>query len=318
MKTTAVCIVNYNTRDLLRACIRSVLSEKPTEIIVVDNASTDGSADMLKAEFPSVKLICLEKNIGYGAASNRAVEYCYADYVLLLNSDTVVKPGALRTLSRYLEAHKLTAVVGPRISNTDGTLQTSCFHFPTPIHVFLYLSGLYRWIPRIPILNKRTLQSNAGDAARGVPWVLGAALAFRRLTFEAVGGFDESFFMYFEEVDLCQRLARKGQQVHFAPEAEVIHVGGASTVQHRASMNLEYFVSLEMFYRKHYPKLLLSELIFIVKLFAFLHLVRDLFLLRMTRSARKKSDLRTKLGMHQDLLFGRWKGRASRRTIVPA
>src|SRR5215213_1042180 len=105
MKTTAVCIVNYNTHDLLRACLLSVLAEAPTEIVVVDNASTDGSADMVKVEFASVKLISLEKNIGYGAAANRAVEHCYADYVLLLNSDTVMKPGALRTMSRYLEAH---------------------------------------------------------------------------------------------------------------------------------------------------------------------------------------------------------------------
>lgn len=318
MKTTAVCIINYNTRELLRACLHSVLAENPTEIVVVDNASTDGSAEMVKAEFPSVKLIRLGRNIGYGAASNRAAEHCYADYILLLNSDTVVKPGTLRVLNRYLEAHKLAAVVGPRISNTDGTPQTSCFHFPTPLHILLYLSGCYRWIPRIPVLKRRTLQASAKDSARIVPWVLGAALAFRRLTFEAVGGFDESFFMYFEEVDLCQRLARKGQQVHFAPEAEVVHVGGASTQQERTSMNLAYFASLETFYRKHYPKILLSELVFIVKLFAFFHLVRDMLRLRTTRDAVKKSDLRTNLTMHQDLLSGRWKRGASRGTIVPA
>lgn len=318
MKTTAVCIINYNTRDLLRACLQSVLAESPTEIIVVDNASSDGSADMVMVEFPTVKLICLEKNIGYGAASNLAVERCYADYILLLNSDTVVKPGALRALSRYLEVHKLAAVIGPRISNPDGTPQTSCFHFPTPLHILLYLSGLYRWIPRIPLLKERTLQAHAKDPARVVPWVLGAALAFRRLTFELVGGFDRLFFMYFEEVDLCQRLARKGQQVHFVPEAEVIHVRGASTEQARTAMNIEYFASLEAFYRKHYPKPLLSALVFIVKFFAFLHLMRDALRLPMTRNAVKRSALRTNLIMHQDLLSGRWQRGASRRTIVPA
>lgn len=316
MKTTAVCIINYNTRELLRACLQSVLPEFPTEIIVADNASSDGSADMVRAEFPAVKLIRLEKNIGYGAAANLAVERCYADYILLLNSDTVVTPGTLRALSRYLEVHKLAAVVGPRISNSDGTPQTSCFHFPTPVHILLYLSGLYRWIPRIPFIRKRTLQANAQNTNRVVPWVLGAALAFRRLTFESIGGFDQSFFMYFEEVDLCQRLARKGQQVHFAPEAEVIHVGGASTAQARTAMNLEYFASLETFYRKHYPKLRLSELVFIVKFFAFLHLIRDGLRLPMTRNAVKRSNLRTNLVMHQDLLSGRWQRGASRGTVI--
>jgi N-acetylglucosaminyl-diphospho-decaprenol L-rhamnosyltransferase len=238
--------------------------------------------------------------------------------VLLLNSDTLVTPGALRALSRYLEAHKLAAVVGPRVSNPDGTPQTSCFHFPTPVHIFLYLSGTYRWIPRIPFVRKRTLQAQAKDPDRIVPWALGAALAFRRLTFESVGGFDKSFFMYFEEVDLCQRLARKGQQVHFVPEAEVIHVGGASTEQARTAMNLEYFASLETFYRKHYPKLLLSELVFLVKFFAFLHLMRDALRLPMTRNAVKRSDLRMNLVMHQDLLSGRWQRGSGRGTIVPA
>jgi GT2 family glycosyltransferase len=251
-------------------------------------------------------LISLEKNIGYGAAANRAVEHCYADYVLLLNSDTVMKPGALRTMSRYLEAHNPAALLGPRISNTDNTQQTSCFHFPTPLHIFFYLSGLYKWIPTLPVLKKRSLQANSIHAARVVPWVLGAALAFRRLTFEAVGGFDESFFMYFEEVDLCQRLSRKGQQVHFVPEAEILHVGGASTEQERARMNLQYFASLAKYYRKHYPRLFLLELVLIVKFFAFLGLARDFLLLKTTRDAARQSDLKTNLTVHQGLLFSGW------------
>jgi GT2 family glycosyltransferase len=312
MKTTAVCIVNYNTRDLLRACLHSTLAENPNQIVVVDNASTDGSAAMVKAEFPSVKLISLEKNIGYGAASNRAVESCYADHILLLNGDILMKPGTLRTLSRYLEAHKFAAVLGPRIYNTDGTLQTSCFYFPTPLQIFLYLSGFYRWIPRIPLLQKRSLQAGSASSARVVPWVLGAALAFRRLTFEAMGGFDESFFMYFEEVDLCQRLSKKGQQIHFAPEAEIIHVGGASTEQERARMNLQYFASLAKYYRKHYPKLFLLELVLMVKFFAFLGLARDFLLLKTTRDAVKQLDLKTRLIVHQGLLFSGWN-----RTRVP-
>jgi GT2 family glycosyltransferase len=319
MKTTAICIVNYNTRDLLRTCLHSVLEENPDEIIVVDNASTDGSAAMVKAEFRMVRLISLEKNIGYGAASNRAIEDCRADHILLLNADTILSPRSLRTLSCYLETHKNASILGPRICNADGTIQTSCFHFPAPLHIFLYLSGLYKLIPHIPGMRNRTLQaSSASNSARIVPWVLGAALAFRRETFERVGGFDESFFMYFEDVDLSYRLSGDGQQVHFVPEAEIIHVGGASTEQQRASMQLQYFASLEQFYRKHYSNFLLSELVLIVKFFAFLRLARHLLLLQTTRDVRKQSDLRTNLAVDQDLLFGRWNRHANRRSIIPA
>jgi GT2 family glycosyltransferase len=268
MKTTAVCIVNYNTRSLLRDCLHSVVQENPAETVVVDNASTDGSAEMAAAEFPAVTFIRLSENIGYGAAANQAVAYSGTDYVLLLNSDTRLKQGTVPALSNYLETNECAAVVGPRLVNPDGSLQTSSFHFPTPIHIFLYLTNLYNFIPHTPVLRKRSLQVLPGSSARRVPWVLGAALAFRRRVFDSASGFDESFFMYFEEVDLCYRLARQGWQVHFAPVTEVIHVGGASTKQCGPEMSGQYFTSLTQFYRKHYSWLRLAELTLMVNFFA--------------------------------------------------
>ena len=151
VKTIAVCIINYNTRDLLRECLHSVLAQNTDEIVVVDNASTDHSVEMMKAEFPLIPLIALQKNVGYGAASNRGIETCSSEQIVLLNADTRMKPGSLQTLRYYLEDHPEAAIIGPRILNPDGTLQTSCFHFPTPLHIFLYISGLYRSIPRLPI-----------------------------------------------------------------------------------------------------------------------------------------------------------------------
>jgi len=318
MGTTAVCIVNYNTRDLLRACLRSVLSERPGEITLIDNASTDGSVEMVQEEFPSVRLIRLDGNLGYGAAANRAVENCRSDYVLLLNSDTLLKPGALEALSSYLDKHELASMIGPQIVSPDGKIQTSRFYFPTPLHVFLYLSNWYRFIPRLPIARRRSLQAASASPAIMVPWVLGAALAFRRERFETIGGFDEEFFMYFEEVDLCYRLSTAGEQIHFAPVAEIVHVGGSSTDQERVEMNLQFFASLARFYRKHYSELRLSMLILLVEGFALLWLVRDRFSLLITRDQARRSRLHENLGIYQRLLLGAWSGSRDPRTVVPA
>ena len=318
MKTVAVCIINYNTADLLRECLSSVLVQNADEIVVVDNASTDCSVEMMKAEFPSIALLALSKNIGFGAASNRGIETCTSEQVVLLNADTRMKPGSLQTLRNYLEEHPEVAIIGPRVLNPDGTLQTSCFHFPTPLHVFLYISGLYRSIPHLPILKQRTLQKMASESARPVPWILGAALAFRRETFDELGGFDENFFMYFEEVDLCYRLFLQGKQIHFVPEAEIIHVGGGSTIQKRAWSHIQFFASLAQFYRKHYSWHLLTEMVFAVKAMALFNLVHDFILLKMKRDALQQSALAIDLDIHRQLLIGQWHHGSNAGTTIQA
>ena len=133
----AVAIVNWNTRDLLRACLSSCLAEAPEEIVVVDNGSYDGSIDMVRREFPSVHLKVLSANPGYGAASNIAFRLCRAPHVLLLNSDTEVRPGALAALSQALDERPQTGVIGPKLENPDGSLQQSVFPFPSPYISFL-------------------------------------------------------------------------------------------------------------------------------------------------------------------------------------
>lgn len=318
MKTIAVCIISYNTRDLLRECLYSVLKQNTDEIVVVDNASTDRSVEMMKEEFPSIALISLSENIGFGAASNRGIETCTSEQIVLLNADTRMKPGSLQTLRNYLEEHPEAAIIGPRILNPDATLQTSCFHFPTPLHIFLYISGLYRSIPHLPILRHRTLQKIASESARPVPWILGAALAFRRETFERLGGFDESFFMYFEEVDLCYRLFLQGKQIYFVPEAEIIHVGGGSTTQRLAWSHIQFFSSLAQFYRKHYSWHLLTEMVFAVKVMALFKLVRDSILLKMKRDVIHQSALSVDLDIHRQLLIGQWHHGSNAGTTIQA
>ena len=306
MITVAVCIVNYNTCDLLRECLGSVIAQNPDEIVVVDSASTDQSVQMMKSEFPTIPLLALDENIGYGAASNRATAICQSTYIILLNADTRMKPGSLKALSTYLSDHPQVAIVGPRILNPDGTLQTSCFHFPTPLHIFLYVSGLYRSIPGIPILKQRTLQKMTSEAARPVPWILGAALAFRREIVDGLGGFDEDFFMYFEEVDLCYRLFSEGKQTHFVPEAEIIHVSGGSTTQKRAWSSIQYFASLAQFYRKHYSSFKLTAMVLSVKSVAIFKMARDLLVLQITRDETRRSTIEENLEIHRALLFGDW------------
>ncbi|TMA96883.1 MAG: glycosyltransferase family 2 protein, partial [Deltaproteobacteria bacterium] len=263
MTPIAVVIVNYNTLQHLRACLATVQSERASEVIVVDNASSDGSVEMVKSEYPSVTLHANRKNLGYGAAANQAIASCTAPYVLLLNADTLVESGGLRKLSAYLDQHPRAAIVGPRLVNLDGSPQPSWFPFPsryvchtwtTPprLDALCGKSAFGRLIWHLPSFWHRPVDIRSDTPDRVVPWVLGAALAVRRQAFEAMEGFDESFFMYFEEVDLCYRLACAGWQVHFTPTTTIVHVGGVSTTQRRAAMMLQFFESEAQFYRRHY------------------------------------------------------------------
>lgn len=245
-------IVNYNTRSDLQTCLQA-LEPEAAAVIVVDNASTDGSPAMVRARFPWARLQANEDNRGYGAGANDGLALCETPYALVLNSDTRPLPGALAALADYLDRRPQVGMAGPRLLNPDRTLQPSCFHYPSPGITLLQEIRVARLAARIPYLRERYLPAWPHDRSRPVPWVLGAALAIRRSAFEAVGGFDEGFFMYFEEVDLCYRLVRAGWEVHFTPEAEVIHSGAASTRQQRAAMAAQLYRSLRKFYRRHYP-----------------------------------------------------------------
>ncbi len=249
---TAVVVVSYNTRDVLRDCLQSVRAAAPREVIVVDNGSTDGSVEMVRSEYPEARLIASE-NRGYGAAANTGIRASTADYALLLNSDTILRPASVRAIETYLDAHREVGLLGPRIVNPDGSLQRSCFPFPTPVTALLGETGLGYFIRFIPVVRDRYPRTWKHDEVRPMPWVLGAVLAIRRRAFEAVAGFDESFFMYFEETDLCYRLWRAGWEVHFAPVTEIVHLGGASTRQYAAAMRLQFYRSMGHFYARHYP-----------------------------------------------------------------
>ncbi len=256
MTNIAVAIVNYNTREILRGCLESVVAEGPPVVVVADNGSTDGSPEMVRERFPGATLIVDRTNPGYGGAANNAIAAASASagapYALLLNSDTVLRPGALAALAAYLDAHPRAGIVGPRIVGSDGRLQRSCHEFPSPFVTLLEYSWLGGVARALPLVRRLDVAGSTHDRARAVPWVSGAALAFRVAAFDAVGGFDRAFFMYAEEVDLAYRMRAAGWETHFAPVTDVTHLGGASTSQVATAMFREEFASVMRFYARHH------------------------------------------------------------------
>ena len=297
----AVGIVNYNTREHLRACLASVVREAPIHVVVVDNASSDGSTEMVRAEYPGTTLCRNERNSGYGAAANQAIAVAAAEYVLLLNSDARLTPGALLSLQEYLDRHPRAAVVGPRLIHPDGTLQPSAYPFPTPLQRFLEESSLWRLVGYIPRLGEAYERTWSHARCRIVPWILGAAMAIRRTAFEAVGGFDESYFLYFEEVDLSYRLRQAGWETHFAPVATVVHVGGASTRRYQEATR-RMFTSAAYFYTRHYSLGRRRQLRLVVAGVMLGRLVRDAGRLRRMRDPSDRDQLARDVAMWRVIL----------------
>lgn len=302
MPRIAVAIVNYNTVGYLRDSLATVRAAGADEIVVRDNGSTDGSVDMVQREFPEVRVLDSRDNPGYGAASNQAVAACDSPYVLLLNSDTLLARDTLHVLADHLDAHPRAAIVGPRLHNTDGSLQRSAHGFPRPM-------TLRPVVRHIPGLRDRSLLTWPHDRPRAVQWLKGAALAIRRTAFDRVGGFDPDFFMYFEETDLCYRLIEAGWEIHFTPATTIVHKGGASTDQVRAEMAVQFLASMRQFYRRHYPDGDLRRLDAVLRLQTRAALVRDRARLLLARDPRAVATITDDLRVWHRVLAGDWPAR---------
>ncbi len=246
--TLSILIVNWNTPELLAQCLESVV-ESGAAIIVVDNASTDGSAAMLRARFPAVQLIESDKNLGFAGGNNLALRHLQAngrgDFILLLNPDTVVRPGALQALTQFMAAHPQCGAAGARLLNADGSLQISCHPFPTLFREIWRLFHL-DWLYPLSCYPQSKWQTNSPQS---VDSVQGAALLLRPEALSQAGLFDEAYFMYSEEVDLCQRLKSLGWEVYWLPGAEVVHYGGQSTRQVERAMFLQLYRSKLTYFR---------------------------------------------------------------------
>jgi len=286
------------------------LADGGRDVVVVDNGSTDGTVEMLRADFGQVQVFVDRSNPGYGAASNAAIDRCRSEYVLLLNSDTVLCPGALQTLRAYLDAHPRVAIVGPRLRNTDGTLQRSVHQFPTPLVTLLDYSWVGLLVGRVPVLRKLYAASDPHDRARPVAWVTGAALAIRKSAFQGVGGFDPSFFMYYEEVDLSYRLHLAGWETHFTPAAEVMHVGGASTSQQRGPMYAQQIHAAIQYSERHQSELGVMLTSFALRFSLVSRLVGDAARLSLTRDRARRQRLRDNVVLLRGMIRGPWRALA--------
>lgn len=243
-------IVSWNTQAPLRDCLISIGNPAETigtEIILVDNASTDNTVEMVARDFPQVKLICNPTNVGFGAANNRGIRASSGRYILFLNSDTIVPPGALTELVRFMDDHPRAAACSPRLARPDGNAQAFAFGGdPTP--GYLFARGWTRLFLHRPLHDWET------RIAQVVDWVSAACLMTRREALEQMRGFNEDFFMYFEDNDLCLRLRRAGWQIWYNPAVTITHLGGASVKQSTARSQW-YETSLRHFYAKHYSPL---------------------------------------------------------------
>jgi GT2 family glycosyltransferase len=258
----SVVIVSYNTEALLRDCLASISRQKGVdlEVIVVDNASTDGTRAMVSAEFPAVKTIFNDRNARWAGGNNQGAAIASGEILLFLNSDTVVCEGALARFITFFDAHPDAAIAGCRLLNVDGSLQRSCRGFPTVLNMFSEASFLYLAFPRSDLFGAYYVTNFGYDAVRQVDMVAGAAFAVRSNVFREVGPFDEDFHFYSEETDYCYRAQSRGRLTFYFPDAAIVHHGGGSP-QPRQAYYENLYAGLRRYLLKHHRGVPLATMI---------------------------------------------------------
>jgi len=290
MKELSVIIVSYNTRELLRECLKSVeaaVRGLDAEVFVVDNASRDGSAGMVRREFPGVILHALDDNVGFAAANNVALERFRGRYAMMLNPDTLVRPGAFEAMMRFMDAHPRCGCLGPRLVGPDGRHQPSARGDHTVLDHLFALTGLTVRFPRSRLFGRFHLSFHDGSTERQVDWVCGAAMMIRRETIDQVGLLDGGYFLYYEEADFCRRARAKGWQVWYSPAAEIVHlIGQSAPAQASPTINKEIvrhrLVSRRRYFRKFHSRLAAWAVEAADALFAYLRIVKH--------SSKKRGD----------------------------
>jgi GT2 family glycosyltransferase len=308
LNEVSVVVVSYNAQALLRECLASVAKvrgEGITQLIVVDNASSDGSREMVAAEFPWVKLVVNGENEGFARATNRGVESSDGQNVLLLNSDAMLLPGTVRALVDRMYREPLLGICGPALLNQDGSRQPSWGMFPTPIVEYLFQSYLFKLVPTpFPYGRKvHPLMAPAYASFRLVDWVSAAAMLVSRQVFSKVGLLPEDSFMYGEDLEFCFRARSAGFMAGYDPAGRVIHAIGGSRMDHSAWI-ANYTQAMLTYFSVHYPAQSLRSVARAV--IAGSHLRRALWLVvGAMDSSRKKESVARARGYERAIALAR-------------
>lgn len=267
----SVIIVSWNVRDLLQRCLKSVLfspgfAPGDVEVIVVDNASGDGTAEMVGREFPAVRLLTNDANVGFPAGCNQGLAAARGRYDLLLNPDTELQGDALPALVRVLETDAGVALVGPRLLHPEGDVQPSRRRFPTLATAFVESTVLQGLFTRSGILNRYYVHDQPDDQEQDVDWLVGAAMLVRREVVAQVGGMDEGFFMYSEELDWCRRIrmakspSGEAWRIRYTPSASIVHYEGRSSDQAIPARHINFQSSKVRYFRKYHGNIAAAAL----------------------------------------------------------
>lgn len=252
----SVCIVTHNAKSLLLACLESVYSaagQINLEVILVDNASTDGSVEAVSTQFSDVQILENVENLGFVKPTNQAMMVSQGRYVLWLNNDTVILDNALIRMVEFMDTHLYVGICGPKVMNRDGTIQNQCRRgFPTPWTALTYFTGLSRVFPKSPRFSRYLMTYFDEDQVHEVDAVSGACLLVRRGVVDQIGYLDEDYYAYGEDLDYCARAQNAGWKIYYYPKAKILHYGGQGGSGVRPYRSIYHFYrSMWLFYQKH-------------------------------------------------------------------
>lgn len=319
MTDLSIIIVNYNVKEFLQNLLQSIEKASANlsiETIIVDNASDDGSIEMLNKNFPQIKLIENKKNVGFGAANNQALEIAKGKYILLLNPDTIVKEDTFSEMIKFFETHPEAGMAGCKVLNPDGTLQLACRRgFPGPWTSFTKVMGLSKIFPKSKLFARYNLTFLNENETYEVDAISGSFMMMRKEVYEKIGGFDPDFFMYGEDLDLCYRTQKAGFKVFYVHSTEIIHYKGESTKRSKIDETKIFYDAMHLFVKKHFSTSFIVELILrfaiiLRKILAFVNVYKnviissvfDLFLFSLSvLLAENFYESETWNGFHEDV-----------------
>jgi len=284
--TLSIIIVNYNVKEFLQNLLNSIqksIRNISSEIIVIDNASDDGSVEMIKEKYPFIKLICNKENIGFGGANNQGLEIANGEFLLLLNPDSIVQEDTFKTLIDFFNQTPVAGLAGCKIINSDGSIQLACRRsFPGPWTSFCKVTGLSKIFPNSRIFARYNLTYLDENKTYEVDAISGAFMMMRREVYEKIGGFDPQFFMYGEDLDLCYRAQKAGYKVYYVHSTQIIHYKGESTKRSSLDETKIFYSAMHLFVSKHLSSSLLVQFIldiaiFLRRLMAFINIYKLIF-----------------------------------------